>query len=181
MGPSFELREPDHFTAGAIGPPGQRVFYLQATEGNQQVTLKVEKQQVQALCEHLGAMLADLPEVDSDTPGAPADTDFSLRPPVEPQWPVGSMGVAYEANNDRILLVVEELTATGDDDDDDLDLPWDDTGADDGRASARFLLRRPQVAAFVRHGLALTAAGRPSCEWCGFPIDPDGHACPRLN
>jgi len=181
MGPSFELREPDHFTAGAVGPPGQRVFYLQATEGDQQVTLKVEKQQVQALCEHLGAMLADLPEVDPDAPDTTVGTDFSLRPPVEPQWPVGSMGVAYEANNDRILLVVEELGTDDDDDDDDLDLPWDDTDTGGGRASARFLLRRPLVAAFVRHGLTLTAAGRPSCEWCGFPIDPDGHACPRLN
>jgi hypothetical protein len=27
---SFEFDGPDHFTAGAMGPPGQRVFYLQA-------------------------------------------------------------------------------------------------------------------------------------------------------
>jgi hypothetical protein len=25
------------------------------------------------------------------------------------------------------------------------------------------------------------AAGRPNCRWCGFPIDPDGHPCPRMN
>ena len=24
-------------------------------------------------------------------------------------------------------------------------------------------------------------AGRPDCQWCGNPIDPDGHACPRMN
>ena len=24
-------------------------------------------------------------------------------------------------------------------------------------------------------------AGRPACQWCAFPIDPDGHDCPRMN
>ena len=43
---SFELDAPDHFTAGAVGPPGQRVFYLQAREGGTLVTLKCEKEQV---------------------------------------------------------------------------------------------------------------------------------------
>jgi hypothetical protein len=28
MNPSFEIERPDHFTAGAIGPKGHRVFYL---------------------------------------------------------------------------------------------------------------------------------------------------------
>ncbi|MGH9262495.1 MAG: DUF3090 family protein [Acidimicrobiales bacterium] len=23
--------------------------------------------------------------------------------------------------------------------------------------------------------------GRPDCGFCGLPIDPDGHACPRMN
>ena len=31
--PSFEVDSPDHFTAGAVGPPGQRVFYLQSRDG----------------------------------------------------------------------------------------------------------------------------------------------------
>ena len=42
--PSFELESPDHFTAGAVGEPGERVFYLQAREaGGGLVTLKSEK------------------------------------------------------------------------------------------------------------------------------------------
>jgi hypothetical protein len=24
-------------------------------------------------------------------------------------------------------------------------------------------------------------SGRPDCQWCSHPIDPDGHACPRMN
>jgi len=46
---SYRLDAPDHFTVGTVGPPGQRVFYLQAREARRIVTLKVEKEQVRAL------------------------------------------------------------------------------------------------------------------------------------
>jgi hypothetical protein len=32
MSDSFELDAPDTFTVGAVGPPGERVFYLQARQ-----------------------------------------------------------------------------------------------------------------------------------------------------
>ncbi|HEX7097326.1 MAG TPA: DUF3090 family protein, partial [Acidimicrobiales bacterium] len=67
---SFDLQEPDHFTTGAIGPKGQRVFYLQAREGDLVVTLKVEKQQVGALADYLERMLEDLPSTGPPTPPA---------------------------------------------------------------------------------------------------------------
>jgi len=35
--------------------------------------------------------------------------------------------------------------------------------------------------AFVKRALALVAAGRPPCPFCGFPLDPGGHVCPRAN
>jgi len=31
------------------------------------------------------------------------------------------------------------------------------------------------------HLLVRMAAGRPPCSLCGQPLDPEGHACPRLN
>jgi len=40
MSTSFEFLSPDHFTAGAVGQPGQRIFYLQSREKGQLVTLK---------------------------------------------------------------------------------------------------------------------------------------------
>ena len=164
MSESFELRDVDHFTAGAVGPAGQRVFYLQAGDGDRHVTLKVEKQQVVALCEHLAAMMSDLPEVPADL-----DRPLTLRTPVAGAWAVGAIGVAYEQDEDRILIVAEELEDT-------------EGGPDEGAgASARLFVPRRLVPAFVAHGLAVAAAGRPSCDLCGGPVDPGGHACPRLN
>ena len=36
-------------------------------------------------------------------------------------------------------------------------------------------------AAFARRSNALVAAGRPPCPFCGGPLDPTGHICPRAN
>ena len=61
---SFEIDTPFVFTAGTVGEPGHRVFYVQAQGDGQVVTLKLEKQQVGALAEYLSGLLADLPTVD---------------------------------------------------------------------------------------------------------------------
>jgi uncharacterized repeat protein (TIGR03847 family) len=34
---------------------------------------------------------------------------------------------------------------------------------------------------FVKRSNAIIAAGRRPCPFCGGPIDPVGHLCPRAN
>ena len=170
MNPSFELPEPRKFTAGTVGEPGQRVFFLQAVAEGELVTLKCEKQQVGALAEHLGALLADLP-LPSDEEIVATDVDF-----VEPSaaaWAVGRMGVAWDEGEDRLVLQCEEIVAVDEDDE-----PLDEF---DAPATARFRLTRAQVAAFVEVARELVSAGRPPCYLCGRPMDAAGHACARLN
>jgi uncharacterized repeat protein (TIGR03847 family) len=48
-------------------------------------------------------------------------------------------------------------------------------------ARLRVRLTREQVRAYASQVAALNAGGRPLCRLCDQPIDPDGHACPRLN
>ena len=45
---------------GAIGPPGKRVFYFQARQEDQLVSLKLEKEQVLFLAGGLSEVMADL-------------------------------------------------------------------------------------------------------------------------
>jgi len=165
MTSSFELR-PHRFVAGTVGPPGQRVFYLQANEDAHVVSLRLEKQQVAALAEYLAGILADLPAADELTLD---DTD--LIAPVIAEWVVGSLAVAYEESDDRVLIVAEEL------------IPDDESEerAGDDPATAKFHLTRPQVAHFVRHAIEVVVSGRPPCPLCGHPMDPDGHVCPKSN
>lgn len=165
MSTSYELPRPDVFTAGTVGPPGRRVFYLQVRDDDLTVTLRCEKQQVAALAEYFGGLLEDL----EPAPFGVASSDLTLAEPIEEIWTVGAIGVAYDEPSDRIIVVLEEITELDEDE------------VDEAGASVRVHLSRAQVAAFVRHSRELVASGRPPCRFCGLPIDPDGHACPRMN
>ena len=132
MSPSFDLGAVDAFTAGTVGAPGQRVFYLQARGDGQVVTVKCEKQQVAALGQYLERLLQDLP--------APADgplpTVLELLDPVDAVWVAGQLAVAWEAEADRFVVVVEEVDETADDEEDDSDDdPDDDDDLEDGASS----------------------------------------------
>jgi uncharacterized repeat protein (TIGR03847 family) len=164
MASSFELPDVERITVGTVGPPGQRTFYLQARMGAQLVTLKMEKQQVAALAQFLGTLLADLPR-----PGEPP-TDLDLEEPAIEEWAVGSMQLSYDSDLDRIVMIAEEAIFTEDEDE-----------SSETPAIARFAATREQMAAVAIRGTSLVEAGRPPCPLCGFPLDPSGHACPRTN
>jgi uncharacterized repeat protein (TIGR03847 family) len=160
MSPSHDLPAIDVLTVGAVGPPGKRVFYLQARGTGQLVTLKLEKQQVAALSQAVLELLADLP------PPGPLPTALELEDPIHPEWVVGAMALgAYDETTDRALLVAQEAV---------------EEGEPPGEV-ARFGVSREQLAALAQRGLELVAAGRPPCPLCGRPLDPTGHLCPRSN
>jgi uncharacterized repeat protein (TIGR03847 family) len=163
---SYEMPRLDRFTAGTIGEPGSRIFFLQALANGELLTLKCEKQQVGALAEHLAGLLVDLPSP-SEAEIVGADVDFVEAP--TPEWVVGRMGVAWDDGNDSMVLLCEEMVT--------------DEEAEEGvePESARFRLTRAQVAAFVEIARDLVASGRPPCHLCGLPMEPTGHPCPRLN
>ena len=62
-----DLNPVSHITIDAIGKPGQRVFYIQAFQGDTPTTFIVEKIQVQTLV--IGIMQF-LEEIRSPTPGS---------------------------------------------------------------------------------------------------------------
>jgi len=159
--PSFELAAPSHFTAGAVGPPGQRVFYLQARDTSGLVTLRSEKEQVRALAEYLGRLLARFPSAREDTPG-----DLDLLEPIEPVWAVASIGLGYDEGQDRIVIEASEFV---------------EEEESDEPATARFRITRGQATAFVARARELMNAGRPVCPFCSQSMDPGGHVCPRSN
>jgi len=163
VGTSFDLPEPDRFTAGTVGPPGQRVFYLQAAGEGHVVTLRLEKAQVAALAEYLASVLADLATPD---PTAVPD-ELDLVEPVVAEWVVGQIGVVFDEDRDRMVVQAEELL--------------EEEAEDPDQGVARFALTRAQVAAFVARAAELVASGRPPCDLCGRPKDPEGHMCIKTN
>jgi uncharacterized repeat protein (TIGR03847 family) len=184
---SFEWPDVDWATVGTVGPPGQRVFYLQARQGADQVTLKLEKQQVAAIAQFLGEILSDLPVADP----LPDDDAMALAEPVQAEWAVGGLQLAYDSEADRIVIVAEEIGGDEDEEEDAGEPGGTEAGPGRGpsaagdppadRGTGRLSLTRTLAAAIVRRGWDLVAAGRPACALCGRPIDPDGHSCPRTN
>jgi uncharacterized repeat protein (TIGR03847 family) len=136
--------------------------------GGTEVWLRLEKQQVGALAEHLRSVLVDLPP---QPVTAVAPSSLAV---VEPAWIVGALGAAYDQTEDRLLVVAEELVETDEDDEPILD-------DEEGQGMLTMRLTRGQATQFVEAASELVAAGRPPCPWCSRPIDPAGHRCPRMN
>ncbi len=168
----WNMVQPYHFTVGAIGEPGHREFYFQAIDHQSRVEVKCEKQQAVALAEHLAKLVADLPE----RPGEVLDT-ASVEPtealdPGSVEFVVGSISIGVDRSTERIVVLFDELVIEPDEE---LDLP----PVTPHRLMVH--LDRQQVLGFAREAENLAATGRPLCRLCNRPIDPSGHACPRLN
>lgn len=164
----FDLNPVMYITADAIGPPGQRVFYLQASQGDTLVTLALEKEQVQALAISVDQMLEELEKQHPQSASEMeliSQYDLVLKEPIDPAFRVGQLGLGYDEETDMLIVVAQERTA------------------DDGEemSVARFWATRAQMKALSAHSLQVVESGRPMCPLCGSPIDPDGHFCPRRN
>jgi len=165
----FDFDEVDAFTVGALGQPGERVFYLQARRGPTRVTIKCEKQQASAISEYLRKVLEDLP-APTEKPIAAA---MELAAPVDAAFVLGPVGLGYDRSNDMVLVQLEEVI-----DVDENGEPLDD---DPDRGHVRVFISRSQAHAFCEHAASIVAAGRPACIWCARPINQDGHFCVRMN
>jgi uncharacterized repeat protein (TIGR03847 family) len=163
----YELDPVDRITVAAVGEPGQRRFFLQATGSGRTLTLGCEKGQLQALILRLHQMLeAQQIERPEDAPEAAAATED----PAEPEWQIGEMGLGYHEAR-RMFVLVASQAAAGE---------ASEAPADDA-PSVRFWLSHDQVLAFSVQAQSVLAAGRPLCPRCGLPMDPSGHPCPVMN
>jgi uncharacterized repeat protein (TIGR03847 family) len=167
-----EFNEADSFTCAAFGEPGQRTFVLQIRQDGERLTVKCEKQQVAALSQYMRQLLADAPEVAE----RPLDESMQVATPIELDFVLGTVGIAYDPRNDRVVLQIDELVPPQDEDSEPPELTDEPLGD-----RVRIHISRGQAAAFCEHADDVVAAGRPTCLFCGRPVDADGHACPRMN
>src|SRR5262249_44176617 len=170
MSASFDFDAPDHFTVGAVGQPGKRTFYLQGRQAQTLVTLKCEKEQVGALAEYVAGLLVRLKTMDR-----PAVKDMPLLEPIESVWDVGAVGVGYDEQADRILVVaneaVDEVTTEEETAAESVESTESAESATEDSATARFALTRRQAADFVERARAVMKAGRPTCPMCGSALE----------
>ena len=175
----FDYDPPDRFVAGTVGEPGARTFFLQARAEGRVTSVALEKTQVQVLAERVDALLdevlrrsgGDL-EVPALAPAALEDTD-PLDVPIEEEFRVGTMALAWDSDTSQVVIEAQAVT------EDDADLI--DEEAEEGPDLLRVRLSGAMARAFVKRAQAVVSAGRPPCPFCGNPLDPQGHVCPRAN
>ncbi|WP_423920007.1 DUF3090 family protein [Candidatus Poriferisodalis sp.] len=169
MTDDFDLRNPDAFVAGTVGPAGQRIFFLQATEADHVVSLKLEKGQVWALANLLSELL------EGESYEGPAATFGQLVEPVTAAWTVGRLATGMDTEGKVIVVIADELDDSDDnsdeldDSDDNSDDPDDDEDSvgeeladDDERTGgrARFHLDYAMALGFAQQALLLVSEGR---------------------
>ena len=170
----FEFDPADRFVAGTVGQPGARTFFLQAKKGSAVVSVALEKAQVAALAERMGALILALQQQGVDLPEPSEDSDVSpLDEPINEQFRVGTLSLAWDGERDAIVVEAREMT--GEDDD---EVPDE---AEEGPDVVRVTMTPAEARDFARRAMQVLAAGRPPCPICGQPLDPGGHLCPRRN
>lgn len=173
------FRKPDRFVAGTVGEPGDRTFYLQASEDVRTVSVTIEKQQVVVLAERLSALLEEVASrFGADIPDEVPEDQVDVAPltvPVEEEFRVGTMGLGWDADSGAV--VVELLAITEGEVDETVVL--DDT--EEGPDAVRVFLSPVAARAFSERADRVVNAGRKPCPLCAEPLDAAGHICPRQN
>ncbi len=179
----FEYDPPERFVAGTVGEPGQRTFFLQARGSGRTTSVSLEKQQVAVLAERVEALLDEVVRRSSGEAGVPAVTPADaadpdpLDAPIEEEFRVGTMALAWDADDEVVVIEAQALTEGDEDDEPPLIVDEDE----DGPPLLRVRISGSAARAFVSRAQAVVAAGRPPCPFCGGPLDAGGHVCPRAN
>ena len=162
-----EFSRPERFIAGTVGEPGERAFYIQVRTSSRLFSVAVEKAQVQAITARLDVMISEIrksnPLINIDK--FPLD-DAPLESPVDAEFQVGAMSLAWDEEQKLICIELYELE--------------EDEEDSEGEV-VEVTISLGMAAAFSIRSKAVVNAGRIPCPFCGIPIDPRGHLCPRAN
>lgn len=168
----------ERFVAGTVGQPGERTFFIQARNGSRVISVSCEKSQVQALADRLVYMIREIKQSDPTIVISRLTRDDApLENPIEEEFRVGVIGIAYDSSRQLIQIDLQALSEGDEGEPDFTDV--------DGLSGDQDILRvliSPSVAdQFSKRALSVVNAGRQPCPFCGGPIDLRGHLCPRAN
>lgn len=172
----FEFNQPERFLIGTVGAPGEREFYLQVkglSNGRKLLaSFALEKSQASALSERIQEMVRQLKFAISSV-----EPDLApLETPIETEFILGVMSLAWVAEEKLFLFEAQEIASD--------DLSDIENGSSDEKAELSLLRVRislEDIGTFAKRTELVVAAGRQPCVFCGGPINPSGHLCPRAN
>ncbi len=160
--PKLEFTNLSRLNADSVGEPGQRTFRILADSDSSTAVLWLEKEHLYELAMGIQQLIANLPEN--------AGTDGFISPEREApgltrlEFKIGKLALGHDGNNGMFLIDA-----------------YDFEDANEEAATIRIWMDREQMTDFSDEALQVCASGRPICPLCDRPIDPSGHACPRVN
>jgi uncharacterized repeat protein (TIGR03847 family) len=176
-GQLFLFDPAERFVVGTVGVPGERTFFLQARTGSRLISVSLEKSQVAALADRIQQIIR---EVRSSEPLTLFERvtrdDQPLETPIDEEFRVGVIGIAYLADRKLIEIDLQAIADSQSPEEDELLMENSDS-----QDILRVCISLGYSESFVKRAMAVVGAGRPPCPFCGAPIDPNGHLCPRAN
>jgi uncharacterized repeat protein (TIGR03847 family) len=164
--PATVFDPPERFVAGTVGPPGGRTFFLQASGEGRLLSVSLEKVQVSVLADRVNELLDAHAEGAATEPVGGGDTD-PLATPIEDEFRVDTLALAWDLARNVVVIECHDQDP--------------EEAEEESVQTLRVVLDPPAARAFARRCGAVVSAGRPSCPFCGQPLDPTGHICPRAN
>ncbi len=179
---------PERFVAGTVGQPGQRTFFVQARAGVRLTSVALEKQQVQILAREVDELLDKLIDAGETRGTVPAVTPVDmadnepLDSPIEEEFRAGTITLSWDAEDERVVIEVFAITEA-DPEVDDSAIVEESVEPVEPEPEEMLLVRllAGQARAFCSRAATVVEAGREPCPFCGGPLDPTGHLCPRAN
>ncbi len=167
----------ERFIVGTVGEPGERSFFIQAREGKRLTSVLLEKAQILAIVERLDLLLRELKRIDPNLKIATSAPDGEpLEQPIVEEFRVGLISLSWLSDRELVSI---ELHAISDPDDSNEELLIEDP--ENAPDMLHVLLSPAQTESFTKRAMTVVGAGRPPCPFCGLPLDPRGHVCPRAN
>lgn len=149
----------------------QAVFLLQSRAGEHEITLTFDQAQAIALAEATH-QLFDLLDKQYPRPINELEIPYldrmSPQEPVRPLLHVAYFQLAYQAENDRTVLIAAELRRIR-------------TLEPQEPRLVRFWITREQLLGIARRIERILVGPGPVCPACGQPLGPAGHYCVRGN
>jgi uncharacterized repeat protein (TIGR03847 family) len=172
---NLSLDPVDLITVDAIGKPGNRVFYILGRQGSLEVSLIIEKFQLQSLIAGISEFIKEVKDKYPDR--VPPEIDIKeeamrIKPPVDPKFRVGNMGLAYDDDRDLVCIIASEMVLSDEEEDENELL--------EGNA-VRYWCTRGQLLSLANWGAIVIERGRPICPQCLQPMETEGHFCPKKN
>jgi uncharacterized repeat protein (TIGR03847 family) len=182
----YNLNPVYYASAGCIGEPGEREFFIQGSKDGIIACVSLEKQQL----EHISIDAMEFlnligKEFGEEEMASPEDFDLAeMVLPVPALFRVRSTSILFDEHSSLVTLILRksEIDTVIDFDESKTDSDYsviEDSLVED--MVLRLTMTRQQLRALAVQGQSSISKGRETCQFCFLPKDLSGHLCPRMN